>query len=64
MFVDHRPGPYTAQRILSTAGCEGLFARATFKELVREVQELKPANEILLAASSFFARELDPPLPW
>jgi transposase len=27
-------------------------------------QELKRANEILLAASSFFARELDPRLPW
>ena len=29
-----------------------------------EVQELKRANEILLAASCFFARELDPRLPW
>jgi len=29
-----------------------------------EVRELKRANEILLAASSFFARELDPRLPW
>jgi transposase-like protein len=28
------------------------------KELEREVKELKRANEILLAASSFFAREL------
>jgi transposase len=34
------------------------------KELKREVKELKRANEILLAASSFFARELDPRLPW
>jgi transposase-like protein len=34
------------------------------KELEREVKELKRANEILLAASSFFARELDPRLPW
>jgi transposase-like protein len=34
------------------------------KDLEREVQELKRANEILLAASSFFARELDPRLPW
>lgn len=33
-------------------------------ELEREVRELKRANEILLAASSFFARELDPRLPW
>ena len=42
------------------------------KELEREVRELKWANEILLAASSFFARELvprkrevpPPRLPW
>jgi transposase len=34
------------------------------KELEHEVRELKRANEILLAASSFFARELDPRLPW
>ncbi|MGH3951751.1 MAG: transposase [Pseudonocardiaceae bacterium] len=34
------------------------------KELEAEVKELKRANEILLAASSFFARELDPRLPW
>ena len=34
------------------------------KELERENRELKRANEILLAASSFFARELDPRLPW
>lgn len=29
-----------------------------------KVKELRRANEILLAASSFFARELDPRLPW
>jgi len=34
------------------------------KDLEAEVKELKRANEILLAASSFFARELDPRLPW
>ena len=34
------------------------------KQLRHEVKELKRANEILLAASSFFARELDPRLPW
>ncbi len=34
------------------------------KELERENRELKRANEILLAASSFFAAELDPRLPW
>ena len=32
-------------------------------ELEREVRELKRANEILKAAASFFARELDPRLP-
>lgn len=37
---------------------------ARLKELEREVRELKRANEILLAASSFFARELDPRLPF
>lgn len=36
----------------------------TIKDLEAEVRELKRANEILLAASSFFARELDPRLPW
>jgi transposase-like protein len=34
------------------------------RQLEQEVRELKRANEILLAASSFFARELDPRLPW
>jgi transposase len=34
------------------------------RDLESEVRELKRANEILLAASSFFARELDPRLPW
>ena len=37
---------------------------ATIRALEREVRELKRANEILLAASSFFARELDPRLPF
>ena len=37
---------------------------AAIKKLEAEVRELKRANEILLAASSFFARELDPRLPW
>ncbi len=32
-------------------------------ELEREVRELRRANEILKAAASFFARELDPRLP-
>jgi transposase len=34
------------------------------KQLEAEVRELKRSNETLLAASSFFARELDPRLPW
>ena len=37
---------------------------ARLRALEQEVRELKRANEILLAASSFFARELDPRLPW
>ncbi len=37
---------------------------ARVKELEGEVRELRRANEILLGASSFFARELDPRLPW
>ena len=32
--------------------------------LEQEVREFKRANEILLAASSFFAREPGPRLPW
>jgi transposase len=33
------------------------------KELERENRELRRANEILKAASAFFARELDPQPP-
>ncbi len=32
-------------------------------ELEKKVRELRRANEILKAASAFFARELDPRLP-
>jgi transposase-like protein len=46
-----RPGTTTADAV-------------RLRELEREVRELKRANEILLAASSFFARELDPRMPW
>jgi transposase len=35
---------------------------ARIKELERENKELRRANEILKAASAFFARELDPQL--
>ena len=37
--------------------------RARLKDLEREVRELRRANEILKAASAFFARELDPQPP-
>ena len=37
--------------------------RLRISELEREVRELRRANEILKAASAYFARELDPKLP-
>ena len=37
--------------------------RKRLTELERENRELRRANEILKAASAFFARELDPRLP-
>lgn len=37
--------------------------RERMRELEREVRELRKANEILKAASVFFAKELDPPRP-
>jgi len=37
--------------------------RTRMRDLEREVKELRRANEILKAASAFFARELDPRLP-
>ena len=37
--------------------------RERLKALERENRELRRANEILKAASAFFARELDPRLP-
>ena len=46
----HRPGLTTQER-------------ARLAELERENRELRRANEILKAASAFFARELDPRLP-
>jgi transposase len=45
-----RPGVTTAER-------------EQIKVLERENRELRRANEILKAASAFFARELDPRLP-
>jgi transposase len=37
--------------------------RRRIAELEQQVRELRRANEILKAAASFFARELDPRLP-
>jgi transposase len=50
--VDHgkRPGVTSAER-------------ERIRELERENRELRRANEILKAASAFFARELDPRWP-
>ena len=50
--VDHRqrPGVTSAER-------------GRIRELERENRALRRANEILKAASAFFARELDPRLP-
>ncbi|MFD6673651.1 transposase [Rhodococcus zopfii] len=45
--ADQAPGVTTAEQ-------------QRIKELEREVRDLKEANEILKAASIFFARELDP----
>ena len=50
--VDHRQRPGV------TSG-----ERERLRELERENRELRRANEILKAASAFFARELDPRLP-
>jgi len=46
----HRPGTTTEDK-------------QRIAELEREVRELRRANEILKAASAYFARELDPRLP-
>ncbi len=37
--------------------------RERLKSLEREVKDLRRANEVLKAASVFFAKELDPPRP-
>ena len=46
------------QRLGTTTG-----DKQRITELEREVRELRRANEILKAASAYFARELDPRLP-
>ena len=50
--VDHRQRPGVTSS-----------ERERVRELEREVRELRRANEILKAASVFFARELDPQVP-
>src|SRR5215211_1055688 len=57
---------WVKQRRIDDGEAPGLSTqdKARIGELERENRELKRANEILLAASSFFARELDPRLPW
>ena len=57
---------WAKQRRIDTGQAPGTSSddAKRIKELETEVRELKRANEILLAASSFFARELDPRLPW
>ena len=54
------------QKLVDTGQAPGTTTAdaARLKDLERENRELKRANQILLAASSFFARELDPRLPW
>jgi len=57
---------WVKQRRIDDGEAPGLSTqdKARIGELERENRELKRANEILLAASSFLARELDPRLPW
>jgi len=50
-------------RCRAPAGCHHRGGLGV-KEREREVRELKRGNGILLAASSFFAPEFDPRLPW
>ena len=56
----------TKQARLDAGLAHGVKTReaSKIKELERKVKELEPANEVLLAASSVFARELDLRLPW
>jgi transposase len=56
---------WVAQAEIDTGARPGVTTAeaARIAELEREVRELRRANEILKAASAFFARELDPRLP-
>ena len=64
------PTPETVRRWVRQAEVDGgarpgVTSRDAkqIRDLEREVKELRRANEILKAASSFFARELDPRWP-
>jgi len=64
--VNHETLRIWVRRVETDAGARpGLTTdeRAKLKELEREVKELRRANEILKAAATFFARELDPHPP-
>ena len=64
--VNHESLRQWVRRAETDAGARpGLTSdeRARMKELERENKELRRANEILKAASAFFARELDPQPP-
>lgn len=54
----------TGARRLGLAPGTTTAEAATIKALQVEVRELNRANEILLAASSFLARVIDPRLAW
>ncbi len=61
-----RGGPLAYQHAGGTSRSRSTWAgyeRRRLAELERENRELRRANEILKAASAFFARELDPRLP-
>ena len=53
---------WVAQALVDTDAQPGVKTaeRQRIKELEREVRDLRESNEILEAASIFFARELDP----
>ena len=64
------PTPETVRKWIRRAEVDGgrrpgltTDERERLKALEKENGELRRANEILKAASSFFARELDPRLP-
>ena len=66
LSINHETLRIWVRRVETDAGQRpGLTTdeRARIKELEKENAELRRANEILKAASAFFARELDPRLP-